>query len=240
MASRRPGAGRRRATAALAAAIVGATPAPAEAQICLDCFTVTLGANPFAAPVVLPGQALFTGTLGLAGPFDRASLLPNLLAKVGLTDGVEAVATLGYEPSLGTRVVLGTAGTATLLAAGRVGFSYFRSEWLVEAALPLLLDAGGGWSLRLQPQFTVNRLTGNHLALEATAARLIAPGTSLALTAAPDYRLAEQVWSGAVTLAASRSLTPRWAAYALGSLYLIDGATPLVAMGLTYLPQPVD
>jgi hypothetical protein len=214
-------------------------PAPARAQVCLDCFTETLGANPFAAPVVLQGEALVSGTLGLAGPYDNASLLPNLLARYGVRDGLELTATLGYEPSLGARAALATPGPITVLGAARFGYAYFRTEWLGEASLPLLWSSDG-WSLRAEPQVTFNQITGNHVALELAIARLVAPGTSIALVVAPDYRVAERLVTGAVTIAGSRTLSPRWAAYVLGSLYVIDRPTPLVAVGLTYLPPPRD
>lgn len=95
--------------------------APAQAQVCLDCFTELLGANPFTAPVVLPGQAVGTLTLGLAGPVDSAAWLPNLQGKYGLVDGVEVAGTLGYEPSLGLRAVAASAGPVTLLGTARGG-----------------------------------------------------------------------------------------------------------------------
>lgn len=238
-APRSLGAAARRAVLAIAATWAAALPqAPAEAQVCLDCFTETLGANPFTAPLVLPTQFLWTGTLGLAGPYDDASWLPNFQAKYGLMEGLELLGTLGYEPSLGTRARIGALGDATLLGAARVGYAYFRSEWLAGVTLPVLWTPGPGWLLRLEPQLTINQVTGNHVALEAALSRLLAPGTSLALTVAPDYRLAEEIWTGSASLAVSRSLSPRWAAYVLASMYVVDRPTPLVAAGLTYLPLP--
>lgn len=226
---------------AIAAALASALPAaPACAQVCLDCFTETLGANPFTTPLVLPSQFLWTGTLGLAGPVDDPSWLPNFQGKYGLMDGLELQGTLGYEPSIGARARAFALGDLTLLGAARLGYAYFRTEWLGALAVPVLWTPGTGWLVRLEPQFTLNQVTGNHLALEAALARQVSPGTSLALTLAPDYRLAEELWTGSATLAVSRSLTPHWAAYALASLVVVDRAVPLVAVGLTYVPIPSE
>jgi hypothetical protein len=211
---------------------------PAQAQVCLDCFTETLGANPFAAPLVLPNELWCSGVLGLAGPVDNPTWLPNLQLKYGLRDGLELQGTLGYEPSLGARAWLGSRGGLTALAAARAGYAYFRTEWLGELAVPLLLALDDRWSLRVEPAFTLNQVTGNHLALTLSLARLVAPGTTVGLTVAPDYRLAEQLWTGSASIAASRSFSPNWAAYALASVYVIDRPTPLAAIGLTYLPAP--
>jgi hypothetical protein len=226
------------ALATLATLATAVAPPSAHAQVCLDCFTETLGTNPFAAPLVLPHEYLLTGTLGLAGPFNSPTWLPNLLAKYGLRDGLELEGTLGYEPAFGARVFAWSQGPVTLLGSARVGYSYFRGEWLGRVSVPVLWAPGSGWSLRAEPQLTVNQVTGNHLAMDLTLARLLTTDTSIALTVAPDYRLAEQLWTGSAAVALSRSFSPRWAAYVLGSVYVINQPTPLVAIGVTYLPPP--
>ena len=225
----------------LAAAVWGGAATPAAAQaVCLDCFTELLGANPFAAPLVLPGQLLVTGTLGLAPPLDFPTLLPNVLAKAGLRDGLEAVGTLGYEPALGLRGRLSGQEGLTVLGAGRVGYAYFRQEWLAQASLPTLWSPRPGWAFRVEPQVTLNAFTGNHLVLELAASFAVAPGTAVMAVLAPDYRVAVEQWTGAASLGLSRSLSPRWATYALASVYVLDQVNPLVAAGLTYTPPPLD
>lgn len=233
-----PRSGRR----ALAAAAVALAPAlqaaPAHAQVCLDCFTEVLGANPFTTPLVLPSQFLWNATLGLAGPVEDPSWLPNLQGKYGLVDGLELAGTLGYEPSLGLRARVGQAGDVVFLGAARAGWAYFRGEWLGALAAPVLWTPGAGWLVRVEPQLTLNQVTGHHAAVDLAVSRQVLPGTALALTLSPDYRVAEQLWTGAATLAVTRSIGASWAVYGLGSAYLVDGFTPLVAVGVTHVPAP--
>jgi len=230
----------RLASGLAALAVWSLAAAPAQAQVCLDCFTELLGANPFTAPVILPGQAVGTLMLGLAGPVDSAAWLPNLQGKYGLVDGVEVAGTLGYEPSLGLRAVAASAGPVTLLGTARGGYAYFRREWLVQAAAPVLWTASPDLMVRLEPGMSVIQLTGNHLTFDLAISRRVAPGTAIALVLAPDYLIAAQQWSGAASVVATRSLSPRWSVYGLGAVSVVNEVIPLGALGLTYAPPPPD
>lgn len=214
--------------------LVLATPAAALDVVCLECFDNELLSNPFAPPVLLPGQAVMIGHLGVTPPLTNPHGLPSLQGTFGLRDGTELIGNLGYEPTIGLRHVLWQAGPHSLLMGMRLGYSYFRAEQLVQLSLPWF-ETLGDVAMQIEPQATMNRMTGNHLAMELALSKPLA-GTTISLILQPDYGLSDQLWSGTVSVGASHALGAQWGVFGMGSLVMVDKASPMVSVGLIYLP----
>jgi len=222
---------------AIGANLLLATPASALDVVCLDCFDNELLSNPFAPPVLFPGQAVLIGNLAATPPLASPHGLPGLQGKLGLWDGTEIIGNLGYEPTVGLRHVLWQAGPQALLAGARFGYSYFRGEQVGQLSAPWLTTLLGDLALQIEPQFTVNQFTGNHLATELALSKPLFGTFTVSAIAQPDFGLSDQQWSGTFSLGASQALGSQWGFYVMGSLVVVDKPAPMATVGVIYLPK---
>lgn len=179
----------------------------------------------------LQGGTLFTSS--------QTKVLPALQTKVGIWPETEVVGVLGYDPSIGVRRTLWRSEDrqASLLGSVRYGYSYFREEQLGQLAFPVLLTLLGDVGARFEPQFTFNQYSGSHLACDLGVVKPLGPSSAVTVLFQPDYSLLFESYSGTFSLGASQLLGAGWSLYALGSMVVIGPATPLVTVGLGYLPE---